>query len=38
MPVVVGIPEMAPVVVLRVKPFGSPVALKLVAEFDAVIV
>ena len=34
---VVGVPEIKPVVVLIDKPAGSPVALKLVGEFEAVI-
>ena len=36
-PAVVGVPEIKPVVVLIDKPAGSPVALKLVGEFEAVI-
>ena len=36
-PAVVGVPEIKPVVVLIDKPAGSPVALKLVGEFDAAI-
>ena len=36
-PAVVGVPEIKPVVVLTVRPAGSPVALKLVGEFEAVI-
>ena len=36
-PAVVGVPEIKPVVVLMDKPAGSPVALKLVGEFEAVI-
>ena len=35
--VVVGVPKIAPVVVFTVRPAGSPVALKLVGEFVAVI-
>jgi hypothetical protein len=34
---VVGVPEMRPVVVLMVSPAGSPVALKEVGLFEAVI-
>ena len=35
-PAVVGVPEMAPVLVFTVKPEGSPVALKLVGLLVAV--
>ena len=34
---VVGVPEISPVAVLIDRPAGSPVALKLVGEFEAVI-
>jgi hypothetical protein len=37
-PAVVGVPEMAPVLVFTVKPEGSPVALKLVGLLVAVMV
>jgi len=37
LPAVVGVPEINPVTVLIVKPPGSPVALKLVGLFVAVI-
>ena len=37
-PAVVGVPEMTPVAVLRSSPVGSPVALKLVGVFFAVMV
>ena len=37
-PAVVGVPEINPVLVSTVKPAGSPVALKLVGLFVAVIV
>ena len=36
-PAVVGVPEISPLVVFTVKPAGSPVALKLVGLFVAVI-
>ena len=36
-PAVVGVPEINPVLVLTLKPAGSPVALKLVGLFVAVI-
>ena len=36
-PVAVGVPEIKPLVVLTVSPEGSPVALKLVGELEAVI-
>jgi len=36
-PAVVGVPEISPFVVFTVKPAGSPVALKLVGLFVAVI-
>jgi hypothetical protein len=37
-PAVVGVPEITPVLVLTVRPAGSPVALKLVGLLVAVIV
>ena len=37
-PAVVGVPEMTPVAVFTVRPAGSPVALKLVGVFFAVMV
>jgi len=36
-PAAVGVPEIKPLVVFAVRPGGSPVALKLVGEFEAVI-